>query len=690
MIYFVTNQTTLFDNDYYTVINIEQSLSILETWNVIQFDIETTGLDCHLSEILCIQFGNKRADIQVVVDCTTINIQLYKHILENKPLIGQNLKFDIKFLYNYSIVPTKVYDTMIVEQLLYLGYEHYIEYNLQAIVQRYLNIYISKEIRSEIEWRGLDTETILYAANDVKYLEDIKDAQLLSCRNKNCLEGARLECDFVSVIAYLEWCGIKLDSTKWKAKMFVDSVTLQNAENNLNNLAISWNNPKFYTINRQGDLFNGFDTEPKCTINWSSSQQVITIAKYLGFDTKILDKKTNEEKDSVMEKYLKKQKGINDEFLKLYFNYQEAAKRVSTYGQNYLNAINPKTGRIHTEFRQLGTTSGRMACGSKKPNKQLAKLNNVLLKNCIYPQLQNLPADKITRSCFVSEKDNYMVSADYSALESRLGADIYNEKAMLDEFLYGDGDMHNLCAKMVFKEELKDVEVKDIKKIRPDLRNKVKAVEFAKQFGGSEYSISDTLGCALKEAKLFSDFYDEGFPGVTAYKKQGSKFIRKHGYVPICHLTGHKMYWRTYDEWKERQKSFTPEFWDNYKPIKAKKLNKEFLNYKEQTIVDMVRDHFKEVSEWERLYLNGCTQGTGAIIIKKSCIEMFKWIVANHLFGLVLLCNIVHDENVLEYPKDCTHDIPNILSQKMEEAAAIYCKRLPIPASSEVGTYWIH
>lgn len=53
---------------------------------------------------------------------------------------------------------------------------------------------------------------------------------------------------------------------------------------------------------------------------------------------------------------------------------------------------------------------------------------------------------------------------------------------MLKEFIEGSGDMHSLCAKMVFAEELKDIEVKDIKKVRPDLRKKVKSVEFAKQF----------------------------------------------------------------------------------------------------------------------------------------------------------------------------------------------------------------
>ena len=123
-----------------------------------------------------------------------------------------------------------------------------------------------------------------------------------------------------------------------------------------------------------------------------------------------------------------------------------------------------------------------MSCGSNNSNTDLAKLKKLPASRCKYPQLQNLPADQITRSAFVAEDGNLFTSADYSALESRLGADIYNEPEMLKEFLEGSGDMHSLCAKLVFHEELKDIEVKDIKKLRPDLRKKVKSVEFAKQF----------------------------------------------------------------------------------------------------------------------------------------------------------------------------------------------------------------
>ena len=293
MIYLVTSQTKLFECDEYKTISVEESLAMLNKCEVLQYDSETTGRDAHICDILCIQFGSDKYDFQMVIDCTTIDIMLYKDILESKFLVGQNLKFDLQFLYCKNIIPRRVYDTMIVEQLLYLGYPNgIISYSLAAIAKRRLNIDIDKTIRGQIVWRGLDTSVIIYAAYDVKYLELIMKSQIIDCQKKRCMVGAKLECNFVPTISYLEWCGIKLDENKWKSKMKDDEIGLEESKKALDNFIISNNMSKYYKIDRQGDLFSGFNTEPQCTVNWDSSKQVIKIAKELGFDTKTVDKKT--------------------------------------------------------------------------------------------------------------------------------------------------------------------------------------------------------------------------------------------------------------------------------------------------------------------------------------------------------------------------------------------------------------
>ena len=598
---------------------------MLEKCDVLQFDSETGGRDCHVCDLLCIQFGSDKYDFQIVVDTSTVDVNIYKNILESKLLVLQNAKFDLQFLYNYSIIPRRVWDTMIVEQLLYLGYpyvsispEKYKEYNhtfpylinederskahgnyelsfsLKAIAMKYLGINIDKTVRGEIIWRGLDESVAMYAAGDVMYLEKIMNAQIKACKEKECMEGAKLECLFVPVIAYLEWCGIKLDVNKWKAKMQRDQNNLASSTKALNSFVVTlaknsgvldgslkqeFQSDPFYislfkglnkcvSYNRQGDLFSGFDLEPKCSINWNSPSQVIAFAKLLGFNTTIQDKDTGEDKDSVLEKHLKGQKGVNDEFLDLYFTYKEHSKVCSTYGESQLNMVNPKTGRCHTQYKQLGAASGRMSCGSKQSNTDLAKLKGIAPSSCVYCNFQQLPANEETRSCFVSEPGNYFCSSDFSAMESYLGADIYDDKAFQEEFLYGSKDTHSLFAWMVFREECEKLGctcVADIKSKAPQWRKAVKAVEFAYMFGAAAPTIAQSAHCSVEQAQEYIDRLNEGFSGISKFAKEGSKYVRENGHVVINKFTGHKMYWWDHEAWKERQKTFTREFWDEYK-----------------------------------------------------------------------------------------------------------------------------
>lgn len=730
MVYLVTSSIQLFESNNYKIITKEEALSIISSWDIVQFDSETSGRDPHICKILCIQFGNKKADTQIVVDALTVDITIFKNILESKLIVGHNLKFDIQFLFQYNIIPRNVYDTMIVEQFLFLGYDiKHFHYSLKDVGLRRLNIDIDKSTRGEIIWRGLDDKVIIYAANDVVYLEDIREQQIKECKDTNRTTGALIENMFVPVIAYLEWCGIRLNVEKWKLKIKDNEIKRDEALEDLNQWVVNYylehkgndnyvqsefvlmrkwkdGSTDFYespvclnensnivtvncddggykkvliynkefpwiNINRQGDLFSGFDLKPKCTINWSSAKQVIPFVQCLGFNTTARDKKTGENKDSVVEKVLAKQKGIADDFLKLYFTYKEKFKDCSTYGENYIDAINPKTGRIHTTFWQLGAASGRMSCGSRNTNTDLAKLKGISPSKCKYVQLQNLPSDEITRSSFIPNEGNLMTSCDYSALESRLGADIYQDQAMLKEFLEGSGDMHSLCAKLVFHEELKDIEVKDIADLRPDLRKKVKPIEFSQQFGGGAGAVADALGCSRQEAAKFVKAYANGFKGVSAFKAKGSKFVRKNGYIIICKHTGHRLIWEDHAKWREIE------------DIPEEIRNKEFTEHE-------LHEHDGAAAKWDRLALNVVTQGTGIVILKYAMTMFFKWIVDNGYFNKILLCDLVHDEAVIEYPKDLENIAVPKLQQAMEKAASVFCKSLPIPAKPETGLHWIH
>lgn len=695
MIYFVTRQKQLFPDVDYDCISPELAVHKMQSWNLIQCDTETTGRDPHLCRLLCIQFGNDKADERIVVDCTTVDVRIFKELLESRRIIFQNGKFDIQFLFNYDIIPLKVYDTMIVEQLLYLGYPSgQISYSLKEIAWRRLNINIDKTVRGEINWRGLDKQVIMYAAGDVTYLEKIMQSQLRDLRSKDLMKAAQIECDFVPAIAYLEWCGIHLDRDKWLAKMKKDQQNLKNCIKALDDFVTK--NPaykQFTHVDTQGDLFLGYDLTPKCTIQWSSSAQVVKFAKFLGFDTRVQDKKTGEDKDSAMEKHLKKQKKINPEFIRLYFGkgdpgdddyypgYSGSFKVVSSFGQGHLNAINPKTDRIHTVYKQLGAASGRMSCGSQQPNTDLAKENKVRPSECTYPNMQQLPHDEETRACFTAPQGCLWSSCDFSALESRLGADIYNEPSMINEYLHGSGDIHSLVAKFCFPEELKDVDIKDIKRLYPHLRNKAKGPEFAMQFGGSAFAIQNSLGCSLEEAQQIADAYWKGFQGIADFKEKGSKFVREHGYIIMCKYSGHKMFWWDHDKWVERNKSFTQEFWKDYRENHRK--TGDWVNME-------VRHHFQAASKWDRMALNSVTQGSGIVILKIAMTNFFHWLVSQGYFGKVELSALVHDESNIIFPEELKDIVPQMQSKCMEEAAALICTKLPIPAKPDISDHWKH
>lgn len=661
------------------LISVKESIKLIRSWPVVQFDTETTGLDPRVCRLTCMQFGYKNFTTgeteQIVVDCSSIEPEQYKKAIEKSYLIGHNLKFDLKFLYNHGITPLNVYDTMICEQLLYLGYlPQQVSFNLHDVLFRYTGINLDKSFQKEIAKSGLTTEGVVYAANDVVHLQDIRKMQMETAKSRNCLKALIVENKFVPAIAYLEWCGVKLDEEKWKNKMKEDAGNLQSYLQKLDSYVLD--HPKLKKKFAEDMLF------PVCDIDWNSPMQAVEVMKELGFNTKTVDKQTKEEKDSALEKLITTQKGIADDFLELYFGFKSASKRVSAYGQNFLDQINPITGRIHTTFKQFGTVTGRMSSGERaNKNEDLAKLKKIAPERVGFSNLQNLSSDHITRSCFVAEEGNYFLSCDYSAEESRVSADVWQEKSLLDAF-ENNIDTHNLYAKMCFPEELKDVDVKDVKKVRPDLRQAAKSAEFAVNYGSNGASIAATIGMSIDKAMEMVQGIIKGMPGMAAFKKKTTKFLKKNGYIVINPITGHRIYWPNWGVWKAEENRMDSNFWDEYRTMHQGTGD---------SVAEMVRRHKALGRDWfEKNVLNYPIQGGSAIVMKEAAGKLFEWIVKNGFFNKILFCVFVHDELDCECPKEMADDFSKILSNIMQQAAAKYYKRLPIPAECSINTYWEH
>lgn len=274
--------------------------------------------------------------------------------------------------------------------------------------------------------------------------------------------------------AYFEFCGVKLSDELWTTKMKKDEAELQEAQNELDKFIVDLYNEGAAGINKfvemaQPDLFGFVTPGPKCKVNWNSSRQVIPLLEFFGFNLETRDKVNGGMKKSVDATVIEGQKDRHP-IAKVYLRFKAAQKVTSTYGQNFRDLVNPVTGRIHTSFNQIGTDTHRYSSGGGD-DKEVIPGRKVPLVN-----LQNLPADAETRACFIAEKGNKWVSIDYSGEESVILANISKDEAMLDIFR-NKGDLHSLVAKMVYPEELKDIDVKDVKKLRPDLRKKAKAPE---------------------------------------------------------------------------------------------------------------------------------------------------------------------------------------------------------------------
>lgn len=563
MKYFITNNVQLFETyERVQVCNLEFCLNYFSDKTVIGLDTETEGLDVYTKALLLIQLGD--FENQFAIDYT-IDFELLRPLLEDhsKLFILHNAKFDLQFLYHKRIVLRNVYDTFVVEKLLYMGYPSGKRgMSLQACAKNYLDIYIDKSERGNIK-RALTEEVIEYGCNDVKYLDKIREAQGVALTEKDLHTAASIENEFVKVLAYIEYSGIKLDVHKWKEKMANDSRKLEEAREILNNWVVEKSKEdsrlvQFTEINLQGDLFEGFNSTPVCTINWASSQQVIKLFEILGFKLLTKDKKTGLMKKSVEAKVIGLQKDVST-ITQPYLNYKGYDKVVSTYGQGVIDQINPVSGRIHTNFNQMMDT-GRLSCGGKD------KTNNVEHLN-----LQNLPNNDETRHSFVAQTGCTLIDCDYTAQEDFIFAELSQETKLIE--FYNDKrkrDGHSFVAKICFPQDLDSMPEEEVKHKRPDLRTLAKKAKFSIHYGGNGSTIARNLSLPEAQGYSIEKAYLTGLPNIEVYFKKVKKDMWDKGYILINALTGHKMFIWDWAEWKEVEKSFTPEFWEKYRLVKQK------------------------------------------------------------------------------------------------------------------------
>jgi DNA polymerase I-like protein with 3'-5' exonuclease and polymerase domains len=620
MIYLISKNKSIIDSSiqYNTV---EESLIFLQALDWISVDIETTGLDRHINKILLIQLGNK--DIQYVIDVTTIDILLYKSILENKNLILQNAKFDIQFLYKLNIIPQgKIWDTMLAEQVLYNGLDPMA--NLYYLADKYCNIQLNKTTRNNFTSSNykLDVSSIIYAAEDTEVLGEIKQKQEYAAKKKDILKAIHLENSFVKALAYIEFCGMYVNTGKWLDKFNKLLPLIRQKKLDLDDIIIKDERLSKF-IELQLDLFSSKTT---VNISYNSSKQMIPVFLALGLDISDMDAKSGM---SIAEKNISKYK-YSTPFVKTYLEYKALVKSSTTYGEKFLSNIHTVTGRLHSEYTQLQIT-GRISSSA--------------------PNLNNIPRDKITRACFEAEKGNVLIDLDYSDQEGRIIANVSGEPNLIDMYNAGKIDGHSYVAKLCFKEELKDIEISEIKSKFPDLRQKAKSARFAITFGGNGTTIANNLGVEKKIGVKVYKAYIKAFPALFTYFDAVKAQTKKNGYILISPLTGRKVFHRNFFDLEEND-------YEHYDFLKKS------LNYP--------------------------IQGRAAEMIKIASILLFKWIVENNYFNIVKIIGNVYDELVIEAPEDISEFVAKEAQECMTTAANYFATLVPITADYDISKHWVH
>jgi len=447
---------------------------------LISIDVEATGLDPHTLKLLLLQIGTEK---KAYVFNASLDLAQLKLLLEDPKILKilQNGKFDYAALKaTKKIELNNIYDTMIAERIITTGIRR--ENSLGAIAKKYLDISLDKDYESynweEVGRTGRVTQRHLkYAALDVLTLFPIFKKQFEILKKEDLLKVSKLEFQLISVVAEMELRGSKIDIKKWREnteelKRKRDEIAAQ----------IQVELKPYYKI-QQASLFGtGSDV-----LNLNSPVQIMEAFRKLNIDIA-----------STGEAVLKT---VDHPVAKLMLQYREAEKLISAFGENFLEKVHPKTGRIHPDFMQIGADTGRFACSN--------------------PNLQQIPQDSTFRSCFIPGDGYKYVVGDYSQIELRIMAELSKDPVFLGAFEKNE-DLHMKTAVNMYNVREEQVDKK--------MRTAAKTINFGLMYGRGPASIGIQIGVGVDEARSLLDKYFKAYQGVKKWLDRAGKEAVHRGF----------------------------------------------------------------------------------------------------------------------------------------------------------------
>jgi DNA polymerase I len=505
---------------------LAKDLAATRTSGGFVLDTETTGLDPHRADLVGLSFAWKereawyvpvnldppmfggaaehgRAEGSLFADegprsgDTQAVLEALRAPLEDAriPKAGQNMKYDLHVLRTHGVnVAGELFDTMVAD---FCADPASREHNLDAMALRRLGITkiptsdLIGTGKKQITMREVPVEKVArYACEDADVtlrLKHLLEKDLVDSGAATLFRDA--EMPLIPVLARMEANGIRVDVARLEALSADLGRRAAEAEAAIQKIAVEAGVP---------------------TLNVRSNPALGTLL----FETLALHEKAGRKKPrrtmggtgyATDEETLEELREFHP-LPGLILTYRSTTKLRNTYVDVLPQAVNPRTGRIHTTFHPTGAATGRLSSSD--------------------PNLQNIPVrtedGRAIRRAFVPEEGWKLLSADYSQIELRLLAHFSRDEGLMEAFREGQ-DVHRATAARVFKVAPAAV--------TPDLRSRAKAVNFGVIYGMGPQRLARETKVSMDEARRFIDTYFTTYPGVRAWLDGTIETARTLGYV---------------------------------------------------------------------------------------------------------------------------------------------------------------
>jgi DNA polymerase-1 len=308
-----------------------------------------------------------------------------------------------------------------------------------------------------------------------------------------------------------------------------------------------------------------------------------------------------------------------------------------------LATMSPVVAKI-LEYRQINKVQStyvkglipQIASDGKIHTRYIQDLTQTGRLSSVDPNLQNIPVrleeGRKIRKAFVPSKSSVLLSSDYSQIELRVLAHISGDEHLIDAFNHG-ADIHTSTAMRVFGIDKPEA-------VTPNDRRNAKAVNFGVVYGISDFGLARNLGITRKDAKNYIETYFERYPGIKAYMENIVREARDKGFV-------------------------------------------ETMSHRRRKIPDINARNFNVRGFAERTAINSPIQGSAADILKIAMINLDRALTEKGYKTQLLLQ--VHDEIILDVPKEELDVIQKLVKETMEEAMTL---AVPLKVDENTGQTW--